>query len=73
MNDVEKFGRRLRRTRQNQHYTQESLAREVYVCDATISRYERGLTMPDKRMLWLLAEALNVSVDYLLGLENKED
>lgn len=73
MTDVEKFGRRLRRTRKKQHYTQEHLAREVYVSATTIGRYEHGISMPDQRMLYELAQTLKVTVDYLLGLENKED
>lgn len=69
MNKAEKLGRRLKRLRQNKHYTQDHLAREVYVCDATISRYERGVTMPDSRMLYSLAQVLGVTMKYLQGEE----
>lgn len=43
------------------------------VTTATISRYLNGLRMPTVENVILLADSLNVSVDYLLGLHDVLD
>jgi len=52
--------------------TQTELANEVNVKPFSISRYETGLQYPSIETLLKLSETLNVSVDYLLGVTDKE-
>ena len=66
--DVKYFGRRMARARKRNHLTQKELAKRIYTSLTTVSRYERGLSMPDMPMLIKLANELDVSVDYLLGV-----
>ena len=57
------FMARLRRER---GWTQKELAEKLYVTDKAVSKWERGLSMPDSALLLPLAEALGVSVTELL-------
>lgn len=66
--DVKYFGIRMARARKRNHLTQTQLAKSIYVSLGTVSRYERGLSMPDMPMLIKLSKELDVSVDYLLGV-----
>lgn len=60
------FPRRLRELRVNKNLTQEELGEIVGVHANHLGRYERGLTIPSTDTLTRLAEALNVSPEYLL-------
>lgn len=51
--------------------TQEELAIRVNVVRQTVSKWEKGLSVPDADMLQQLAEVLEVSVSHLLG-EDRE-
>lgn len=59
---------RLRVLRESRGWSQRELARRSGVGDAQISRYESGLADPTATSLKALAETLNVSLDYLVGL-----
>lgn len=59
---------RLRALREGRGWSQRELARQSGVGDAQISRYESGLSDPTATSLKALAEALDVSIDYLVGL-----
>lgn len=59
---------RLRETRELQRLTQNELARISGISQNQISRYEAGQTEPSSSVIGQLAHALNVTVDYLLGL-----
>lgn len=67
------FGHRLRQKRQELHLTQRTLAKQVYTSDRAISTYERGKGSPSLDMLNLLADELQVSVDWLLGRTHKRN
>lgn len=66
------FQKRLKIARKNKKYTQEELAELVMTTKATISNYENGYSTPSIDMLLLLSSKLDVSVDFLLGNEEKE-
>jgi len=51
---------------------QSELAELVGVQSKIISRYETGVNYPTVDTLLKISEALNVSVDYLLGITDKE-
>ena len=59
----------LKRLRIEKGYTQETLAAELHVVRQTVSKWEKGLSVPDAEMLVRIAETLDVSVNALLGAE----
>lgn len=61
---------RLRDTRLARGYSQEALATLAGLPPSSICHYERGDRLPALPQLWLLADALGVSTDYLLGRED---
>ncbi|PLR91108.1 helix-turn-helix domain-containing protein [Bacillus sp. T33-2] len=61
------IAQRLRLARKAKLLTQEQLATLVNTKKTTISNYETGYSSPSNEMLNDLADALEVSTDYLLG------
>ena len=57
----------IRTVRKNRGFTQEDLASRLHVTRQTISKWEKGLSVPDAEMLSRLADELEVSVSELLG------
>lgn len=62
-----KFGKRLTEVRKDKKLSQDDLAKSVGVHGAVIGRYEREEVKPSIDMATQLAEALGVSLDYLVG------
>ena len=60
------FPARLREVRKQRKMTQEQLGKRVDVTKVSISCYENGSRTPDVETLEKIADALDVSVDYLL-------
>ncbi len=60
------FGSFLVRLRREKGMTQKELAACLYVSDKAVSKWERGLSVPDISLLLPLAEQLNVTVSELL-------
>ena len=67
------FSRKLRERRLAKGLTQFELAIRSGVPDRYISRYELGRSLPKTDYLRKLAKALEVTTDYLLGLESDDD
>ena len=65
--DNEKFGAFLVRLRKEKGMTQKELAEKLYVSDKAVSKWERGLSLPDIALLQPMAEALGASVTELLS------
>lgn len=61
------FGKRLQEIRKEKALSQDALAKELGVHGAVIGRYERGEVRPSIEMASKIAEALGVSLDYLVG------
>ena len=59
---------RLRATRLSNDLTQEELAVKIGTDVKQVSRWESGKFAPNIETLVVIAQALNVSADYLLGL-----
>ena len=57
----------LREIRKESGYTQTKIANLLCISQQTYSDYENGKTFPDEMTLIKIADALNVSTDYLLG------
>lgn len=61
------FKDRLRELRAEKGLTQQELGDAIGLHGMSISGYERGVKKPSFEALDNLADALNVSIDYLLG------
>ena len=59
----------IRAFRQKKGMTQEELALRLHVVRQTVSKWEKGLSVPDAELLIRLAEVLEVSDAQLLGGE----
>lgn len=70
--DKEKFGAFVAQLRREKGMTQKELAQEVYVSDKAVSKWERGLSMPDITLLIPLAQALEITVMELLECQRLE-
>lgn len=66
---AESFGERLARLRQAAGYSQRELARELEISQRMVAYYEGETEYPPAHLLPVLATALGVSTDQLLGLE----
>lgn len=64
--DKAAFGSFLAQLRREKGMTQRELAADLYVSDKAVSKWERGLSVPDISLLVPLAEILNVTVAELL-------
>lgn len=63
----ENIGKFIQELRKAQNMTQKELADIVGVSDKTISKWERGNSVPDTSILLLLCRTLDVSVNELLS------
>ena len=61
------LARRLQEARSLNHLEQAELAQRIGVPASSISHFEGGRRKPNVENLFKLAEALDVSVDYLMG------
>jgi transcriptional regulator with XRE-family HTH domain len=66
------FSKRLKKIREEKKLSQAELAQKADLQTAAISHFETGQRKPSFDNLKRLADALNVSVDFLLGREFKE-
>ena len=57
----------IKKLRQQKGMTQEVLAEKLHVVRQTVSKWEKGLSVPDAEMLSKMAEVFEVSVSELLG------
>jgi len=61
------FQENLKALRKSKGMTQEELATRLNVVRQTVSKWEKGLSVPDSDLLIRLAEILEVPVSQLLG------
>jgi transcriptional regulator with XRE-family HTH domain len=62
------FGERLALVRKKKKVSQDELAKTIGVHAPVIGRYERNEVKPSIEVATKMAEALGVSLDYLVGL-----
>lgn len=62
------IGNRLKGLRSSKHYSQKTLGDLIGTNTHRISQWEIGKTAPGAEMIARLAQALETSTDYLLGL-----
>ena len=61
------FSENLKILRKQKGLTQETLAIKLHITRQTISKWEKGLSVPDTEQLVRLAEVLEVPITQLLG------
>lgn len=60
----------LKRFRREFKLTQKSVANSIGMAESAYQRYEHGTREPAYRQLLALANAYNISLDYLVGRSN---
>lgn len=73
--DLIKIGKFIATCRKEKKITQEELAEKLYVTDRAVSKWERGLSLPDAGKMLDLCNILDINVHELLNGEriNMED
>lgn len=71
--DAKSFGVFLAQQRKKQGFTQAELAEQLHVTDKAVSRWERGIGLPDINTLEPLANALQMTLDELIHAEIKQE
>lgn len=68
------FNENLKKLRKEKGFSQEELAAKLNVVRQTISKWEKGLSVPNAQLLISLSEILETPVSVLLGetIESKE-
>ena len=69
----ETLGQRIKAARIRKGYTQEELAEVMHIPKSTVSAYENDKVDIKGSVLVELAEHLDTTPNYLLGVEEKED
>jgi transcriptional regulator with XRE-family HTH domain len=69
----ETFGQRLARLRKVAGYSQPGLAREIGISKRMVIYYEKESSHPPTHLLTVLAKALGVTTDQLLGVEKVKE
>lgn len=64
---MEKLGQRIIQLRKEKQLSREALARIINTSGAIIGRYERNERVPSVEIARNIAQALGVSLDYLVG------
>lgn len=65
----EKIGKFIAECRKKKKLTQEQLAEKLNISDRAISKWERGLNLPDSSLMIELSNILDISVNELLSGE----
>lgn len=67
--NLNKIGRFISQCRKNKKLTQEQLAEKLGISDRAVSKWERGLCLPNASIMILLCEILGINVNELLSGE----
>ena len=67
--DLIKIGKFISEKRKEKNLTQEALSEKLYISDRAVSKWERGLCLPDASIMIELCEILGISVNELLSGE----
>lgn len=61
------IGKSIKINRIAQNHPQKQLAQKIGVTHAAISYWENGVNIPNVKDCWLLADALGITIDELVG------
>ena len=67
--DLIKIGKFIADCRKRKNITQEQLAEELYITNRAVSKWERGLSLPDSDKMLDLCDILDINVNELLNGE----
>ena len=70
--DTEKIGKFIAKCRKNKNLTQEQVAGKLSISDRAVSKWERGLNLPDASIMLELCNILDITVNELLTGEKIE-
>ncbi len=68
----QEIGKRIKTAREAYHLTQMKFAARIHVAQQTLSRYENGITTIPNELLEHIAEELDISLTYFLGVSSAE-
>lgn len=68
--DLSKIGKFIAECRKAKKLTQEQLVDKLSITDRTVSKWERGLSLPDASIMLELCNILDISINELLNSEN---
>lgn len=69
---MDKFGKTLKKLREDNNISATKFSEDLNIHRGTLSNWETGRRTPDSQTLLKIADYFNVTVDYLLGNENKK-
>lgn len=72
MSRLNDLGSKISKCRQDKNLTQEELAIRIGVTPQAVSKWERSQSIPDILILADLCRILDVSADFLLGIESRK-
>jgi len=64
--DSEKTGRFISESRKKCNMTQKELAEKLHITDKAVSKWERGITIPDPSTLLILSKIFDVNINEIL-------
>ncbi|MGL5712379.1 MAG: helix-turn-helix domain-containing protein [Paraclostridium sp.] len=67
------IAQRITQARKDLNLKQKELATKADITEANLSRYENGIREPKSAVLIRLADALEVTTDYLVGLTDEKN
>ena len=67
--DLIKIGKFIANCRKEKNITQEQLAEKLFITDRAVSKWERGLSLPDAGTMPELCKILNISINDLFSGE----
>ena len=65
------FGENLKKAREKYGLTQERFAQDLNISPSTVGMYEQGRREPDLDTLIKMSDRLHISINTLLGIEEK--
>ncbi|MBR4943336.1 MAG: helix-turn-helix transcriptional regulator [Clostridia bacterium] len=71
MNQI-RIGKFIAECRKNKNLTQMQLAEKLNVTDKAVSKWERGISLPDTSIMLDLCKILDISVNELLSGEKND-
>lgn len=72
MSENNNLGQWIRRQRKEHHYSQEELAKKLYISRQTLSNWENGKTWPDVENLLALSKLFDVSFETIAAKEQQD-
>ena len=71
--DNNKIGKFIALKRKEKNLTQQELGEKLFVTDKAVSKWERGLSLPDVALLGKLANVLDTDIYDILQIEKQEE